>query len=388
MIAFAIRAAARPLVFAFAAMALAGCSSLSLPTWLGGVEKPKPAELTANPATLGVRQAWSANVGAINFALTTNVQGNAITVAASDGSVVSLDATDGHQLWRANAGAPIAAGVGSDGKVSAVVTNANELVAFEGGKEIWRQRLPVGVYTAPFVAGARVFILQADRSVVGFDGQTGRKLWTYTRAASSEPLVLSHPGVMLAVGDTLLVGQSGRLAGLNPLTGAVRWEAPIAVPRGINDVERLVDLVGSVSRIGTDICARAFQAAVGCVDTNRANVRWTKTASGSEGVSGDNDFVFGTESNGTVIAWKRTNGDRAWSTDLLSHRGLTAPFSLGRAVVVGDSFGYVHFLSREDGKLMNRLDTDKSAVIAAPVLAGNTLVVVTKAGGVFGIVPQ
>jgi outer membrane protein assembly factor BamB len=105
-------------------------------------------------------------------------------------------------------------------------------------------------------------------------------------------------------------------------------------------------------------------------------------------VSGDNDFVFGTESNGTVIAWKRTNGDRAWSTDLLSHRGLTAPFSLGRAVVVGDSFGYVHFLSREDGKLMNRLDTDKSAVIAAPVLAGNTLVVVTKAGGVFGIVPQ
>lgn len=387
MIAFAIRAAARPLVLVLAAAALAGCSSMSLPTWLGGVEKPKPAELTANPATLGVRQAWSANVGAINFALTTNVQGNAVTVATSDGSLVSLDATDGHQLWRANAGAPIAAGVGSDGKVSAVVTNANELVAFEGGKEIWRQRLPVGVYTAPFVAGARVFILQADRSVVGFDGQTGRKLWTYARA-STEPLVLSHPGVMLAVGDTLLVGQSGRLAGLNPLTGGVRWEAPIAVPRGINDVERLVDLVGSVSRIGTDICARAFQAAVGCVDTARAGVRWTKPASGTEGVSGDNDFVFGTESNGNVIAWKRTNGDRAWSTDLLSHRGLSAPLSLGRAVVVGDSFGYVHFLSRDDGKLMNRLETDKSAIAAPPVLAGNTLVVVTKAGGVFGIVPQ
>lgn len=387
MIAFANRAVARSLVLVLAAAALAGCSSMSLPTWLGGVEKPKPAELTANPATLGVRQAWSANVGAINFALTTNVQGNAVTVATSDGSIVSLDATDGRQLWRANAGAPIAAGVGSDGKVSAVVTNANELVAFESGKEIWRQRLPVGVYTAPFVAGARVFILQADRSVVGFDGQTGRKLWTYTRA-STEPLVLSHPGVMLAVGDTLLVGQSGRLAGLNPLTGGVRWEAPIAVPRGINDVERLVDLVGSVSRIGTEVCARAFQAAVGCVDTARAGVRWTKPSSGTEGVSGDNDFVFGTESNGNVIAWKRTNGDRAWSTDLLSHRGLSAPLSLGRAVVVGDSFGYVHFLSRDDGKLMNRLETDKSAIAAAPVLAGNTLVVVTKAGGVFGIVPQ
>ena len=48
---------------------------------------------------------------------------------------------------------------------------------------------------------------------------------------------------MLAVDDTLVVGLSGRLAGLNPSTGGVRWESPIASPRGINDVERLVDLV-------------------------------------------------------------------------------------------------------------------------------------------------
>jgi outer membrane assembly lipoprotein YfgL len=385
MIAFDIRAAARPALFVLVAAALAGCSSL--PSWLGGVEKPKPAELTANPATLGVRQAWSARVGAAGFPLTVNVQANAVTVAGSDGSIVSLDATNGRELWRASAGAPIAAGVGSDGKVSAVVTAANVLVAFEGAREIWRQRLPVGVYTAPFVAGARVFVLQADRSVVAFDGQTGRKLWTYTRAAN-EPLVLRHSGVILAVGDTLVVGQTGRLAGLNPLTGALRWEAPISVPRGINDVERLVDLVGTVSRVGADVCARAFQAAVGCVDTNRGAVRWAKTANGAEGVSGDNDLVFGTEANGNAVAWKRASGDRAWGTDLLSHRGLTAPLALGRAVVIGDSFGYVHFLSREDGKLMNRLETDKSAIVAAPVLAGNTLVVVTQAGGVFGIVPQ
>lgn len=383
----AIRAATRPATLVFAAAALAGCSSSSLPTWLGGVEKPKPAELTANPATLGVRQAWAARVGPVDFPLTVNVQGSAVTVASSDGAVASFDAASGRELWRASAGAPIAAGVGGDGKVSAVVTQANELVAFDGGKEIWRQRLPVGVYTAPFVAGARVFVLQADRSVVGFDGQTGRKLWTYTRP-STDALVLRHPGVMLAVGDTLVVGQAGRLAGINPLTGAPRWEAPIAIPRGINDVERLVDLVGSVSRIGADVCARAFQSAVGCVDTNRAAVRWTKAANGAEGVSGDNDFVFGTESNGNVIAWKREGGERAWSTDLLSHRGLSAPLSLGRAVVVGDSFGYVHFLSPGDGKLMNRVATDNSPLAAAPVLAGNTLVVVTKGGGVFGFAPQ
>jgi outer membrane assembly lipoprotein YfgL len=384
----AARFAARWAAVSLCALALAGCSSMpSWLSWLGGSDKPKPAELTPNPATLPVRQAWTAKIPSVEFPLTPNVQGSTVTVAGSDGSIIALDAASGRELWRASAGGPIAAGVGSDGKVSAVVTRANELVAFEGGKEIWRQRMTVGAYTAPFVAGARVFVLHADRTVSAFDGQTGRKLWTYSRT-STEPLVLRHPGVILAVGDTLVVGQSGRLVGLNPLTGTARWEAPIAIPRGINDVERLVDLVGTVSRVGDVVCARAFQAAVGCVDIGRGGVMWTKQTNGAEGLSGDTEMVFGTEADGRVNAWKRGNGDRIWTSELLSRRGLTAPLTLGRAVVMGDSFGYVHLLSREDGKLLNRVATDNSAIAAAPVLAGNTLVVVTKNGGVFGFVPQ
>ena len=370
------------------AVALAGCSSMpSWLSWLGGSDKPKPAELTANPATLGVRQAWTAKIAAVDFPLTVNVQGSTATLAGGDGSIVAIDTSSGRELWRASAGGPLSAGVGSDGKISAVVTRSNELVAFEAGKELWRQRLSSGAYTAPFVAGARVFVLHADRAVSAYDGQTGRKLWNYART-TTEPLVLRHPGVMLAVGDTLVVGQSGRLAGLNPLTGTPRWEAPIAIPRGINDVERLVDLVGTVSRVGDTVCARAFQAAVGCVDIGRAAVMWTKPTNGAEGIAGDGDLLFGTEADGRVNAWKRSNGDRPWTTELLLRRGLTAPLVLGRAVAIGDSFGYVHLLSRDDGKLLNRLTTDGSAIATAPVSAGNTLVIVTRSGGVFGFVPQ
>jgi hypothetical protein len=45
-------------------------------------------------------------------------------------------------------------------------------------------------------------------------------------------------------------------------------------------------------------------------------------------------------------------------------------------------------LAREDGTLLTRLTTDGSAIAAAPVAAGNTLVVVTRNGGIFGFVPQ
>jgi hypothetical protein len=247
-------------------LALGGCAML--PTFLGGTPPPaKPAELPPNPNLLGVRQAWTVRLGPVQMPLSVQVTGSDVVVASSDGQVALLDAASGAQRWRASVEAPLSAGVGSDGRTAAVITRTHELVALNGGQILWREKLAAQSHTAPLVAGGRVFVLAGDRSVSAHDGATGRKLWTQQRP--SEPLVLRQNGVLLAVGDTLVVGQGGRLAGLNPANGSIRWEAPIGVTRGTNDVERLIDLVGPVSRVGTSVCARAFQAAVGCVDTAR-----------------------------------------------------------------------------------------------------------------------
>ncbi|MEP6587542.1 MAG: outer membrane protein assembly factor BamB [Polaromonas sp.] len=357
---------------------LAGC--------FGGVKKPQPAELQPVAALVSARQSWNSRVGPVSFPLDVSVAGNRLGVASDDGTVALLDAQTGRDIWRLALNTPIAAGVGSDGKVLAVVTKTNEVIALENGKELWRQKLKAQAFTAPFVAGERVFVLAADRSVNAFDGQSGRKLWTQQRP--TEPLVLRQSGVMLAVGDTLVVGLAGRLAGMDPSTGSIQWEAPIATPRGINDVERLVDLVGSVSRVGDSVCARAFQASIGCVNAARGNLLWTKPANGVQGIHGDDRLLFGTEADGTVIALKRTDGERAWSSERLRYRGLSAPLVAGRSVVIGDATGFIHLLSREDGSLLNRLTTDGSAIVAAPVLAGNTLIAVTRNGGIYGFQPE
>ena len=60
----------------------------------------------------------------------------------------------------------------------------------------------------------------------------------------------------------------------------------------------------------------------------------------------------------------------------------------GRLVVVGDDAGLVHLLSRTDGSPLNRLATDGSAIAAAPVVAADTLVVVTRNGGIYGFRPD
>ncbi|MGZ5180291.1 MAG: outer membrane protein assembly factor BamB [Ramlibacter sp.] len=365
------------------AAALTGCSTLSS---VFGSEKVKPAELEPNPATLAVRQAWTTRMGTVNFPLSVAVNGGQVTLAGGDGTVAVLDAATGRDVWRASVGAPVIAGAGSDGSTVAVVTGDNNLVALSAGQVLWRQKLSAQAYTAPFVAGQRVFVLAADRSVSAYDGRTGRKLWTQQRPG--EPLVLRQGGALLAVGDTLVVGQGGRMAGLNPTNGSVRWEAPIATPRGTNDVERLVDLVGPVSRLGTSVCARAFQAAIGCVDAGRGSLVWTRPANGGVGVSGNESLVVSAETDGRVLSWRRDNGERGWTNEKMLHRGLTAPLLVGNSVAIGDSFGYLHVLSREDGHLVNRLATDGSAIVAAPVVAANTMVVVTRSGAVYGFVPQ
>lgn len=359
---------------------LSGCAFFS------GPDKPKPAELQPVSAVVSGRQAWSARIGPVNFPLDIPVSGTTVFVASSEGLVAALDARTGADIWRVTVGGPIAAGVGSDGKIAAVITQSNDVVALQSGRELWRQRLSAQAYTAPLVAGGRIFILAADRSISAFDGQTGRKLWAQQRP--SEPLVLRQSGVILAVGNTLVVGLSGRLAGLDPSNGSIRWEVPIASPRGINDVERLVDLVGRVSRDGDVVCVRAFQASVGCVNAARGTLLWTKPARGAQGIQGDERFLFGTEADGVVQAWRRLDGERAWSTENLRYRNLTAPLVVGRSVAIGDFAGFIHLLSREDGSLLNRLPTDGSAVAAAPVLAGNTLVAVTRNGGIYGFVPE
>jgi outer membrane protein assembly factor BamB len=355
-------------------------------TACAGTEKVKPIDLGPNVPLIGVRTAWTSNIGAITFPLQIRVVGNLLFVAGTDGNVAAIDARTGGDLWRVALGVKLSAGVGSDGRFSAVVTRENELIALDGGKEVWRQKLGAVTLTAPLVAGGRVFVLLADRSVAAFDASVGRKLWQQQR--SGDALVLGRPGIAMAVGDTLVTGLGGRLVGMNPLNGKARWEAQVANSRGTNEVERLVDLVSGVSREGDNLCVRAFQSSVGCVDTSKGNAIWTKPASAATGLDGDATALFGAESDGRVISWRRADGERLWTSERLRFRNLSAPLLIGESIVIGDEMGTLHFLSRNDGAPLNRLTTDGSPIVSNLVLAGTTVVAVTQRGGVFGFKPD
>jgi outer membrane assembly lipoprotein YfgL len=366
-------------LLALSTLVLMGCSS--------GPKKPQPSPLQPVTALVPARQAWTLNVGALDPIQRLVVVDQQVFVANAAGAVQAVDAQNGQSLWRVDVGSRLSTGVGADGVTAAVVTSDNELVAVRASGEVWRTRLSSRVFTAPLVAGQRVFVLGADRSVTAFDGTNGARLWQQSPRVA-DALVLQQPSLLAPFGNTLLVGISGRLLALDPNTGRPLWEAPVATPRGVNEIERLVDLVGPLARRGDVVCARAFQAAVGCLDAERGAMGWTQPSDGASGLSMDADQVYGAARNGRVVAWAAADGQQRWAVDHLLHRGVTAPLAAGRSIIVGDAQGFVHLLSREDGSVLNRLTTDGSAILGGPALAGNTLIAVTRNGGVFGWRPE
>jgi outer membrane assembly lipoprotein YfgL len=360
-----------------AAAALSACAF--------GPDRPDPKPLEPIAAPITVRPAWRESIGAVQFPLTVAVNGGTLSLAASDGSVAALEAESGRTIWRMNVGARISAGVGSDGNTAAVVTRDGDLVAIEAGQVKWKKPVGVRVATAPLVAGARVFVLGVDRTVHAFDAADGVKLWQLQRPG--DPLTLSQTGVIAAYKNTLVVGQGPRLAGVDPLTAALRWEVPVGSPRGANEVERLADLIGPVLRSGELLCARSFQAAVGCVDAERGAIVWTKAIGGTDALGGDGELTFAADASDRLTAWRTRTGDVVWTSEALMFRSLGTPAAIAGSVVVGDSSGMLHWLSRDKGEAQARVGTDGSAISVPPVVVGGLLVVVTRSGGVFAFRP-
>ena len=365
-----------------AVAALTGCSIFNS---LFGPDKPKPKPYEPIAVPIAVKSVWNQGIGAVNFPLTVAVNGGVLTMAASDGSVVAIEAESGRTLWRANIGSKISAGVGSDGKVSAVVTREGELVAIENGQVKWKKTLGVRVATAPLVAGGRVFVLGVDRALQAYDAADGAKIWQLQRPGDA--LTLSQTGVITAFRDTLVAGQGPRMAGLDPITSTVRWEVPLGSPRGANEVERLADLIGPALRSGNLVCARSFQAAVGCIDAAGGTVAWTKAIGGTDAIGGDSELLFGADASDRLSAWRTPTGDVAWTSESLMYRGVGAPAAVARSVVFGDAEGTLHWLSRDKGEPQARVTTDGSAISVPPISIGGLVVVVTRSGGVFAFRP-
>ncbi|MGZ2745058.1 outer membrane protein assembly factor BamB [Burkholderia stagnalis] len=372
-----------PVACAAAVLALAACSSSK-------DARREPTPLTEFKPVLDVQQVWSSSVGKGGRYLFSPVAvGDAIFAAGENGSVEKIDAKTGQRIWRAKLDSDLSAGVGSDGNLTAVgALKGGVFVLGQDGKLLWSTSVQGEIFSPPLVGNGLVIVRTIDGQVIAFSAQTGEQKWNYRNRAV--PLNLRVSAGMTFAGDAAVLAgfPGGGLVAINLQTGEPFWQTPVSFPKGVTEVERINDVSGPPTLVGAQTCAATFQGQLGCFDANSGRPLWEKAFSSRSGVAQDDSVVAGGDDWSVVTAYDAATGNELWRNNKLKSRDVSVPYLLGHAVVLGDYKGYVHFLSREDGTFIARMKTDGSPITAAPVLAGNTLVVQTKDGGLYGFRPR
>lgn len=363
---------------------LSACSSLS---WLNPFAKEDtknaPAVLQNFTASMSVKNAWTVNLGAAgDYFFSPAIVGTDVYAASADGAIVKINSLTGQVAWKSKAELPLTAGVGANSKAVAVAGEKGVLFVFdEQGKFRWKAQASSEILSAPAVAEGVVVVHSIDNRISAFDIETGSLKWMVERPLPVLTLRMVT-GITIKDQQAIISTPGGKLIDLALQNGGLRWEATAAEAKGATELERIVDMSGAPALVGNTTCAASYQGRVACFDVNNGALKWAKNISSEVGVAADERFAFAADNLGGVFAYDINGGATTWKNDKLTNRGLSTPTSFGRSVVIGDRFGFLHFLSREDGSFLARMPTDGSKIMSAPALAGNNLIVQTKSGAV------
>ncbi len=372
---------------------LAGCSFLTelrldMADRLFGREPPNPpAELNEISPTLSVKLKWSTQVGKTDrYDYTPAVEAGAVYAANAEGELTKWDIESGRQIWRINAEEAISGGVGVGGGLVMVGTNRGHVIAYDfNGKLVWQSQLSSEILSAPRYADSLVIVRSGDNHLYGLDAIDGSTKWVYERKVPA--LSLRSTAGFIVDGGAVYAGFSGgKMAAVRADNGKLLWEATVAIPKGVTEIERIADITSLPVVAGPVVYAVAYQGRIAAIDRLTGKVLWNREISSYSGIAHDDTKIYVSHALGSVYSLNDDTGRTYWRQGDLSNRRLITPLVLKDYVAVGDLEGYIHFLDIENGQFAARIKVDDEAVMS--MVRGESpsqLVAATRGGGLYAV---
>lgn len=372
---------------------IAGCSTISdIKTDLsdrvfGRVAADAPDPLVEFKETLTSKLLWQAKVGeSENFEFSPVVEAGFAYAASETGDVIKLDAVSGSQVWRVNAGERLSGGVGVGGSLVMVGTQKGLVYAYDvAGKLQWKSKLSSEILSAPKYFDGLVIVRTGDSRIYGINANDGSRKWVYDRTSPALTL-RSSAGIVVDGGAVYAGFGGGKLIAVRADNGKMLWEASVAQPKGVTEIERIADITSLPVVDGPLIYAVAYQGKIAAVDRTSGRVVWNREISSLSGLSVEDGRIFVSHAAGSVYALDYTTGKTFWRQAALKNRQLTTPVPMGGSTVVGDVEGYLHFLSRDDGAMASRIKVGDSSVMPQMAQINTTTVLAqTRDGGIYAV---
>lgn len=406
------------LVFVLFCTTLTACSML--PTWMDAttwfededeaeIRHLEPINARFDPVII-----WDGSVGDgvehYFSRLSPTVAYDKVFAASRQGIVKAFDQASGDELWTTDLADYRDEGIftsvskfwsdGVSARLSGGITAAYQKIFFgtenglvfamdvDTGKIVWQSKVRGEVLAPPAVDEGIVVVNTGSGIMHALDAETGEQQWLY----ESEVPALSLRGVAsptISNGGAVVGTASGKVAVALVENGQILWEQTIAAASGATELERLVDIDSQTVVFGGLVYVVSYNGTLAAVDLRSGRVLWKRDYRSYRRMSIDGNNIYVVDDKSQVYALDRRNGIERWSQASLRARGLTAATPVSDYVVVGDKFGFLHWIEKSSGDLVARLDfggdDEDEAIYVAPVANGKTIYAVTREGDLAAI---
>jgi outer membrane protein assembly factor BamB len=368
-----------PVAFA-ALLVFAGCSK--------DKDVEPPAKLVVFPTKLPVKELWGDKVGGgkkqvkLRLGLGPAYDDGLVFAASDKGELAAVNLETGRQVWvKKFKKTQLSAGPGAGAGMVVVGSTKGWVIALEGasGKERWRVRINSELLSAPAISEKVVVMRSVDGRLHGFDAGSGKELWSVEQQVPR--LSLRGTAIPVIAKEIAVSGfDNGKVMAVSLTTGDTLWDTALATPHGRTELDRLVDVDSAVSVIGDNVFATGFQGRTAMIALDSGQIWWAHDMSSYRGLAADEENLFVTESDGSVVALRQRDGSEVWRNDKLKRRGLSTPAVTSSAIAVADYQGYLHWLDKQTGELVARERIAKFRVSNPPIAVKDTVVVLTDSG--------
>ena len=355
-------------------------SACSYIPWFGGeedvvIDARIPTELTDVPQEVIIQKNWEISIGGDTLEeyvrMNPHIFSEKIAFAEPSGKVAVFNIADGGNIWTSDLDVKISGGIGGNREVLVIGTLDGEVIGLqvEDGGIIWELEAGSEVVAISRVSGDVVVTRLNDNRLLGIDLASGEKLWTVPQ--SPPALTLRGANIPIIPSDMVYAGMdNGKVLAVST-SGNQVWEARVSVPSGRNELQRLVDVDGQMSADQSRVYAASYHGRVVAINKTDGSIAWARDIPSAVGVTIDDNLVYVSDRDDNVWALEKDSGVSVWKQDGLLYRSVSTPVIQDNVVMVGDFEGYIHVLSKEDGRFLGRTRLGKNPIYSSDVGSSN-----------------
>ena len=363
----------------------------------GGNAAKNPGHLALGAAPVRV---WTATIEGSSkkqrLAAAPVVGNGTLYVVDTNGAVNAFDAATGGRRWAyplevAKDFRSSKFGGGAtfyEGKVYAT-SGSGDVVALDAasGAQQWRVKLPAPLRGSPTVAFNAVFVMTQDNQIVALDITDGHQLWE-DAAASGEQGVFGVAAPAAGQGTVIAGYSTGELVAYRYENGRVLWSDALARTSISTSVSTLTDVDadpiiadGRVYALGQGGRMAAYELVTG-------QRIWELSLAGISTPVIAGEWIFTLTDDARLLAIARSTGRVRWVTQLeqfrkpKKHEGpifWTGPVLANNKLWIANSRGEVHSVDVATGTPTEFTDM-KSPISLPPIVANQTLYILSDDG--------